>query len=56
MHAYMCVSIGISMYLLLFQGVYVLQDNKFRLLTQMSNGKQYMESSPKVRTPQPHQL
>lgn len=30
------------------QGVYVLQDNKFRFLVQMSNGKQYMEASPKV--------
>ncbi|XP_025103462.1 trafficking protein particle complex subunit 6B-like [Pomacea canaliculata] len=29
------------------QGVYVLQDNKFRFLTQMSNGKQYMEAAPK---------
>ncbi|XP_064622805.1 trafficking protein particle complex subunit 6b-like [Lineus longissimus] len=29
------------------QGVYVLQDNRFRLLTQMSNNKQYMESAPK---------
>ncbi|WAR19866.1 TPC6B-like protein [Mya arenaria] len=29
------------------QGVYVLQDNKFRFLTQMSNGKQYMEISPR---------
>ncbi|KAK2150035.1 hypothetical protein LSH36_427g06049 [Paralvinella palmiformis] len=30
------------------QGVYVLQDNKFRLLTHMANGKQYMDSAPKV--------
>lgn len=29
------------------QGVYVLQDNKFRFLTQMSNGKQFMEAAPK---------
>ncbi|KAK7099459.1 trafficking protein particle complex subunit 6b-like [Littorina saxatilis] len=29
------------------QGVYVLQDNKFRFLTQLSNGKQYMEAAPK---------
>lgn len=29
------------------QGVYVLQDNKFRFLTQISNGKQYMEAAPK---------
>lgn len=29
------------------QGVFVLQDNKFKLLTQMSSGKQYMESAPK---------
>uniref|UniRef100_A0A8B9M5R8 Trafficking protein particle complex subunit 6B n=1 Tax=Accipiter nisus TaxID=211598 RepID=A0A8B9M5R8_9AVES len=29
------------------QGIYVLQDNKFRLLTQMSAGKQYLEHAPK---------
>ncbi|KAK6181707.1 hypothetical protein SNE40_009510 [Patella caerulea] len=29
------------------QGVYVLQDNKFKFLTQISNGKQFMESAPK---------
>ncbi|XP_006627648.1 trafficking protein particle complex subunit 6B, like [Lepisosteus oculatus] len=29
------------------QGTYVLQDNKFRLLTQLSNGKQYLEEAPK---------
>lgn len=29
------------------QGIYVLQDNKFRLITQMSAGKQYLEHSPK---------
>ncbi|ESO86177.1 hypothetical protein LOTGIDRAFT_220856 [Lottia gigantea] len=29
------------------QGVYVLQDNRFKFLTQISNGKQYMESAPK---------
>ncbi|KAH9523061.1 Trafficking protein particle complex subunit 6B [Bulinus truncatus] len=29
------------------QGVYVLQDNKFKFLVQMSSGKQYMESAPK---------
>uniref|UniRef100_A0A8C4QDQ8 Trafficking protein particle complex subunit 6B n=1 Tax=Eptatretus burgeri TaxID=7764 RepID=A0A8C4QDQ8_EPTBU len=29
------------------QGVYVLQDNRFRLLTQISAGKQYMEHAPK---------
>ncbi|XP_022330105.1 trafficking protein particle complex subunit 6b-like isoform X2 [Crassostrea virginica] len=29
------------------QGVYVLQDNKFRFLTQISNGKQFMETAPK---------
>ncbi|NXF52543.1 TPC6B protein, partial [Oceanites oceanicus] len=28
-------------------GIYVLQDNKFRLLTQMSAGKQYLEHAPK---------
>jgi len=33
---------------LMFQGVYVLQDNRFRFLTQMSSGKQYMEIAPKV--------
>ncbi|XP_069116622.1 trafficking protein particle complex subunit 6B-like [Argopecten irradians] len=29
------------------QGVYVLQDNKFRFLTQISSGKQYMDAAPK---------
>ncbi|KAF5895016.1 trafficking protein particle complex subunit 6B, partial [Clarias magur] len=29
------------------QGIYVLQDNKFRLLTQLSAGKQYLEQAPK---------
>ncbi|MBN3282424.1 TPC6B protein, partial [Polyodon spathula] len=29
------------------QGIYVLQDNKFRLLAQMSGGKQYLEHAPK---------
>ncbi|XP_076023018.1 trafficking protein particle complex subunit 6b [Genypterus blacodes] len=29
------------------QGIYVLQDNKFRLLSQLSAGKQYMEQAPK---------
>ncbi|KAJ8259940.1 hypothetical protein GJAV_G00175230 [Gymnothorax javanicus] len=29
------------------QGIYVLQDNKFRLLTQLSSGKQYLEHAPK---------
>ncbi|KAI8784709.1 trafficking protein particle complex subunit 6B [Biomphalaria glabrata] len=29
------------------QGVYVLQDNRFKFLVQMSTGKQYMESAPK---------
>ncbi|CAJ0917914.1 unnamed protein product, partial [Ranitomeya imitator] len=29
------------------QGIYVLQDNKFRLITQMSAGKQYLEHAPK---------
>uniref|UniRef100_A0ABI7X8H1 Trafficking protein particle complex subunit 6B n=1 Tax=Felis catus TaxID=9685 RepID=A0ABI7X8H1_FELCA len=28
-------------------GIYVLQDNKFRLLTQMSAGKQYLEHASK---------
>ncbi|KAM6359242.1 trafficking protein particle complex subunit 6B isoform 2-T4 [Alca torda] len=31
------------------QGIYVLQDNKFRLLTQMSAGKQYLEHAPKLQ-------
>ncbi|XP_062061221.1 trafficking protein particle complex subunit 6B isoform X3 [Lepus europaeus] len=30
------------------QGIYVLQDNKFRLLTQMSAGKQYLEHASKA--------
>ncbi|XP_029013048.1 trafficking protein particle complex subunit 6b [Betta splendens] len=29
------------------QGIYVLQDNAFRLLAQLSAGKQYLELSPK---------
>ncbi|XP_053279668.1 trafficking protein particle complex subunit 6B, like [Pleuronectes platessa] len=29
------------------QGTYVLQDNKFALLTQLSNGKQYLDHAPK---------
>ncbi|XP_056608118.1 trafficking protein particle complex subunit 6b-like [Triplophysa dalaica] len=29
------------------QGIYVLQDNKFRLLTQLSAGKQHLEHAPK---------
>ena len=33
------------------QGTYVLQDNRFILLTQLSSGKQYMEEAPKVRKP-----
>ncbi|KAL1488002.1 hypothetical protein ABEB36_015380 [Hypothenemus hampei] len=28
-------------------GVYVLQDNNFRFLSKMSNGKQYLEAAPK---------
>jgi len=28
------------------QGVYVLQDNRFRMLTQISCGKQYMDAAP----------
>ncbi|XP_067831111.1 trafficking protein particle complex subunit 6b-like [Heptranchias perlo] len=28
-------------------GTYVLQDNRFRLLTQVSNSKQYLEEAPK---------
>lgn len=30
------------------QGTYVLQDNKFSLLTQLSSGKQYLDQAPKV--------
>lgn len=33
----------------LFQGIYVLQDNMFRLLSQLSAGKQYLDQAPKVR-------
>ncbi|KAI3357330.1 hypothetical protein L3Q82_015479, partial [Scortum barcoo] len=29
------------------QGIYVLQDNKFRLLSQLSAGKQYLDQAPK---------
>ncbi|TNN41757.1 Trafficking protein particle complex subunit 6B [Liparis tanakae] len=29
------------------QGTYVLQDNTFSLLTQLSNGKQYLDQAPK---------
>ncbi|KAM8853035.1 trafficking protein particle complex subunit 6B, like [Synchiropus splendidus] len=29
------------------QGTYVLQDNKFSMLTQLSGGKQYLEQAPK---------
>ena len=32
------------------QGTYVLQDNKFSQLTQLSNGKQYLDQAPKVNT------
>lgn len=32
-----------------FQGIYVLQDNMFRLLSQLSAGKQYLDQAPKVR-------
>ena len=31
------------------QGVYVLQDNAFRFLTNFSNGQQYLEYAPRVR-------
>lgn len=30
------------------QGVYVLQDNKFRFLAAISNTRQYLELAPKV--------
>lgn len=33
------------------KGTYVLQDNNFQLLTQMSDGKQYTEDAPKVWKP-----
>lgn len=32
------------------QGIYVLQDNKFRLLGQLSAGKQFLEQAPKYLT------
>lgn len=32
----------------LCQGIYVLQDNKFLLLCHLSAGKQYLEHAPKV--------
>jgi len=32
----------------MLQGVYVLLDSRFKLLTQISNTKQYMELAPKV--------
>lgn len=32
------------------QGVYVLQDNGFRFLTRMSNGKQYLDIGPRYAT------
>ena len=38
----------------MFQGIYVLQDNKFRLLSQLSAGKQYLEHAPKVRPTAEH--
>ncbi|XP_029417441.1 trafficking protein particle complex subunit 6B isoform X1 [Nannospalax galili] len=34
------------------QGIYVLQDNKFRLLTQLSAGKQYLEHASKIKAGQ----
>ena len=36
------------MFLFCVKGTYVLQDNNFQLLTQMSDGKQYTEDAPKV--------
>lgn len=30
------------------QGVYVLHDNRFRLLSHMANGKQYLQYAPRV--------
>ena len=38
-----------NVYSFFIKGVYVLQDNKFKFLVQMSTGKQYMEAAPKVR-------
>ena len=32
------------------QGVYVLQDNKFRFLASISNSRQYLELAPKVNS------
>ena len=31
-------------------GIYVLLDNRFRFITQMSNSKQYVDQMPKVST------
>ncbi|KAH0620518.1 hypothetical protein JD844_021052 [Phrynosoma platyrhinos] len=45
-HAIKEISGGKNCYPFL-QGIYVLQDNKFRLLTQISAGKQYLEHAPK---------
>lgn len=38
------------------QGVYVLQDNAFRFLTNFSNGHQYLEYAPRVSTYYEQQL
>jgi len=45
---FVCIYLIFNFNLIIFQGVYVLQDNKFRLLTQISNGKQYTDAAPKV--------
>ena len=42
------ITLTLDVFLFLEQGIYVLQDNKFRLLTQMSAGKQYLEHASKV--------
>lgn len=42
------ITLTLDVFLFLGQGIYVLQDNKFRLLTQMSAGKQYLEHASKV--------
>lgn len=44
-----CIHIYIGLFICSVpQGTYVLQDNKFSLLTQLSSGKQYLDQAPKV--------
>ncbi|XP_065426799.1 trafficking protein particle complex subunit 6A isoform X1 [Chrysemys picta bellii] len=38
------------------QGTYMLQDNQFLLLSQLSNGKQYLEEAPKIPHIKPNRL